>query len=376
MTSVQSLEKWKKNFEDQEKVYKNILEGTMAGYWDWHIAEDYEYLSPTFKSMFGYEDHEMENHPSSWQKIIFQEDLPKIFASFEKHVETKGASCFDAEARYTHKNGSTVWVYCRGKVIEWDENGAPLRAVGSHVDITKMKTAEENEKRYSRQLETKNKELEQFAYVASHDLKEPIRTINNFGNILIQQYKGQLDEQADQILKLIIDSTERMNNVVDDLLKYSSLGHEKVFEEINTNDLIRNIQRDLNLSIKESNASFELNGLPTIQGHPTEIRLLFQNLISNALKFRKSDSVCKIKISAEEKTDLYHFQIADNGIGIDLKNQEQIFNLFQRLHTKNDYKGTGIGLAHCKKIVGIHNGNIWVESTLGEGSCFHFTIKK
>lgn len=376
MNPNESLEKLKKQLEDQELVYKNILEGTMAGYWDWQITKDYEYLSPTFKSMFGYEDHEMENHPSSWQKIIFQEDLPMVFASFEEHVKSQGKAPFEAEVRYKHKNGSTVWVYCKGKVVEWDENGAPVRAVGSHVDITKLKQAEENEKKYSRELEVKNRELEQFAYAASHDLKEPLRTIVNFSGLLNEKYKGKIDEEADQFLQFITDSTKRMDSLISDLLDYSRLGHKRALKDVNLNNVIKDILTDLNLSIDESKAKFEITALPNIIGSETEIRLLFQNLISNALKFKKPYINPVVKISVEEKEKDFHFTIEDNGIGIEEGYDENIFNIFQRLHTKNTYEGTGIGLAHCKKIVEIHGGNIWVDSKVGEGSTFHFTIKK
>lgn len=376
LSSQPSLESLQKQIEDQEFVYKNILEGTMAGYWDWQIPDDYEYLSPTFKSMFGYEDHEMKNHPSAWQEIIFQEDLPKLFESFEEHVKTRGATPFRAEARYKHKTGSTVWVYCRGKVIEWDENGAPVRAVGSHIDITKLKNAEENEKRYSRELEIKNRELERFAFAASHDLKEPIRTINSFSSLLKNDYKGKLDDRADEFLEFIVDSSKRMNSLVNDLLEYCTLGHSIQLSEINTNKIIEEIRNDLHSSIDESNAKFEIETLENINGSETEIRLLFQNLISNALKFKKESVNPHIKISSETKEEFIHFTLSDNGIGISEESLESIFDIFQRLHDKSEYVGTGIGLANCKKIVEIHGGKIWVESKLGEGSSFYFTIRK
>ncbi len=376
MKPLSEVDQLKNQLREQETIYKNILEGTLAGYWDWKIPENYEYLSPTFKSMFGYEDHEMPNHPDSWQKIIFQEDLPKVFESFGAHVQSKGEIPFHAETRYTHKNGSTIWVYCRGKVIEWDEKGNPLRAVGSHVDITKLKEVEEAAKKDSMQLALKNKELEQFAYVASHDLQEPIRTISSFTSLLAQQYKGQLGEEADQYLNFILDSTSRMKSMVNGLLEHSRIGHEKKLVIVDGNALIKQIQEDMKVSITEAGAKIIVGELPAVAGHETQIRLLFQNLISNALKFRKQGTPVKIQIIAEQRTDEVQFSVIDNGIGIEEKYKEHIFAMFQRLHAKTEYEGTGIGLAHCQKIVALHGGSIWVESKLNEGSTFHFTIKQ
>ena len=148
----------RQQLQDKKLIFSTILESTLAGHWDWHIQDDYEYMSPTLKKMFGYEDHELPNKPEAWQKIIHPDDLPAVFAVFDKHVASKGKVPFNNEVRYYHKNGSIVWVYCKGEVIEWDAAGNPVRMVGCHVDITKIKRAEEIEC-YMRELELKNKEL-------------------------------------------------------------------------------------------------------------------------------------------------------------------------------------------------------------------------
>jgi light-regulated signal transduction histidine kinase (bacteriophytochrome) len=163
---------------------------------------------------------------------------------------------------------------------------------------------------------------------------------------------------------------------VQDLLDYSRLGRERILETIDCNHLVQQVLSDLTMAIQESHAVINIDLLPTVSGYATEMKQLFQNLISNSLKFRKRGEPPVINISAEPKQDHWQFKIADNGIGIDEKYWERIFIIFQRLHTKNEYAGTGIGLAHCKKITELHNGKIWVDSVVGEGSTFYFTIKK
>jgi PAS domain S-box-containing protein len=373
VTEISAL---KRQLKDQESVFQYIMEGTLAGYWDWRVQENYEYLSPTFKSMFGYADHEMENTPESWQKIIFEEDLPIVFSAFEEHVKSKGHIPFTSESRYHHKDGRTVWVFCRGKVIEWAEDGSPLRVVGSHVDITPFKLSEEKQLEYSRILESKNRDLKEFAYIVSHDLKEPLNTIANFSNLVKDKYQEILDEKGKKFLGYISDSTERMSTLINSLLQYSNIGHEETESTLDCNAIIDNVMDDLTLRISDTNAEFTIKKLPEIQGFETDIRQLFQNLISNALKFIPDSTIPNIKINANDSGDFFKFSITDNGIGITEEYYDRIFSIFQRLHSKADFEGTGIGLANCKKIVENHGGDIWVESKVGEGSTFHFTIKK
>ncbi len=369
------LESYKTKLAEQTHIFENILESTLAGYWDWQIQENREYLSPTFKSMLGYEDHEMENTPEAWQKLVFQEDLPYIFQRFEEHVASKGEYPFLTEARYRHKNGATVWVFCRGRVIEWDEDGKPIRMVGCHIDITRVKKAKELED-YAKKLEHKNHELEQFAYVASHDLQEPIRTILSFVELLNKEYRTSLDENGESYLKFITKASYRMRELVKDLLDYSRIGREKTTKVLNCNRVVHSVIRDLGRVIKDNDAKIEFEELPIIKGYDVEIHRLFLNLITNSIKFRKKDVTPVIKIAVEEQQDFWKFSVKDNGIGFNDTYKEQIFIIFQRLHSRREYEGTGIGLAHCRKIIELHGGEIWAESKVDEGSTFHFTIKK
>ena len=226
----------------------------------------------------------------------------------------------------------------------------------------------------NQELKIKNKELEQFAYVASHDLQEPLRTTTGFVNLLQQQYQGKLDEKADKYLNYISDAANRMKVLIKDLLDFSRIGTNVELKKIDCNIIMTNLLADIFAAIQESKADIQYSELPVIYGSSTEIKLLFQNLVINAIKFRRKDIAPEIKISAVQSGDYWTFTIKDNGIGIEAKNSEKIFDIFQRLHTRTEYEGSGIGLSHCKKIVELNHGKIWFESRSGEGTTFYFTL--
>jgi light-regulated signal transduction histidine kinase (bacteriophytochrome) len=218
--------------------------------------------------------------------------------------------------------------------------------------------------------------MEQFTYVASHDLQEPLRTVSSFVELLVRQSNNNTDENAARYINYIKEASERMRKLVKDLLDYSRLGRQRTLEQVNCNQAIREVQSDLSVAIRESGAVLIIGHLPTVTAYPTEIKQLFQNLLSNSIKFRKKNEAPLIKISAFKLNQHWQFTVEDNGIGIDKKYWVRIFVIFQRLHTKAEYEGTGIGLAHCKKIAELHEGKIWVESRLNEGASFHFTVKQ
>jgi light-regulated signal transduction histidine kinase (bacteriophytochrome) len=212
--------------------------------------------------------------------------------------------------------------------------------------------------------------------VASHDLQEPLRTASSFVQLLQRQYRGRLDENADKYLKYIAEASDRMQVLIKDLLDYSLIGSKKVFKKIDCNSILQEVVADLGTTIKESDADIRVEKLPLINGYNSEIKQLFQNLIINAIKFRKKDVRPQIKIAVTKTDDFWEFSVKDNGIGIDEKHKDRIFVIFQRLHTRTAYEGSGIGLSHCKKIVELHGGSIWFESEPEKGTTFHFTIQK
>jgi PAS domain S-box-containing protein len=235
-------------------------------------------------------------------------------------------------------------------------------------------TLEKKVKQRTAELESKNKELEQFAYVASHDLQEPLRTTSSFVELLRKQYYGKLDDNADRYIDYVIQASDRMKTLIKDLLDYSRIGREKKFEPVDCNLVFAAVMADLTKVIKENQAVITAGDLPVVNAFPTELKLLFQNLISNSIKFQKPGIAPHIEISTTRENGHWHFQFRDNGIGIEKQYQQRIFIIFQRLHNRSQYEGSGIGLAHCKKIVELHGGTIWVESEAGKGSTFHFTL--
>ncbi len=243
-------------------------------------------------------------------------------------------------------------------------------------DITERKRADELIQTTLAELERSNKELEQFAYVASHDLQEPLRMVSSFTQLLAQRYEGQLDEQAKKFIDYAVDGAVRMQRLINDLLAYSRVSTQgKILETIDSRAALDEALRNLAGSVEESRASVAVDDLPTVRADATQLSQLFQNLIGNAVKFRAAAAPL-IRISAGDLGREWRFSVRDNGIGIENQYAEKVFVIFQRLHTRQEYPGTGIGLAICKRIVERHGGRIWFESEPGRGSTFNFTISK
>lgn len=228
----------------------------------------------------------------------------------------------------------------------------------------------------SKKLESSNKDLEQFAYVASHDLQEPLRTITNFVGLLEKQCTSEMSESYHKYFHFILRATDKMKQLIIDLLAFSRVGKLIAIETVDCNQVIEEVSIELDASIKESGTIINAIQLPVLRGVKLELKRLFQNLISNAIKFKKKNLPPEITITAKETDTEYVFSFKDNGIGIDEKSFNKLFILFQRLHSFEEYPGTGIGLASCKKIVELHDGKIGIESKLGEGTTFNFTISK
>jgi signal transduction histidine kinase len=224
-------------------------------------------------------------------------------------------------------------------------------------------------------LKQKNEELNQFAHTISHDLKEPLRSMQAFAHLTVTKYNDVLPEKGQEFLTHIQTSSERMSLLLDSLLEYSQIGKGKAISIFSVKELVQELEKDLSQLIKESNATLNYNGLPQINGYELEFKQLLQNLISNAIKFKKDDEDIEIRIESNEKAKNYEFEVIDNGIGIEPKQTEKIFTIFHRLH-RDKFPGTGLGLANCKKIVEMHDGKIWVESEPEKGSTFIFTISK
>jgi two-component system, sensor histidine kinase len=223
---------------------------------------------------------------------------------------------------------------------------------------------------------SRNRELEQFALVVSHDLREPLRGISTFAAFLRDEYAGHLEATGSMYIQTILESTRRMEKLITSLTHYSLIGKLDIYAPVDLNALLQDVLTDLTMVIQARQAVITVDPLPITNTNETAMRELFQNLIVNAIKYCHKSVIPNVHVSVNDAPSHFHFSIKDNGIGIDPQYHDRIFEVFERLHTKDEYEGTGIGLAHCKKIVEMHGGRIWVNSTPEKGSTFHFTIPK
>lgn len=272
------------------------------------------------------------------------------------------------------KEGNINYIYRR--FFPFFIDGFFQYMIGYGIDVTELKNVQNKLDEQNSILLEKNKELERFAYVASHDLQEPLSSIIGYSKLFKDEYFPTLDEDGKLYINFITKSVERMKMLISALMEYSRIDKKELPLLVDLNNLLHEVNDDLSDIIQRHKSQITWDLLPSIICFPSFIRSLFQNLISNAIKFTPPGVSPIISISSEEREMDWLFKIRDNGVGINPKNFEEIFLIFKRLHNIQDYPGNGIGLAHCKKIVSIHNGNIWVESTLNEGSTFHFTISK
>ena len=297
-----------------------------------------------------------------------KEKARQVFQRFVAGEQTR-----DEELQMRHADGRLIWIGLTVEPVR-DAHGEILETRSIVIDITERKQAEAALQKYADELKRSNKELEQFAYVVSHDLQEPLRTVNSFVKLLEKRYQGQLDADADTFIGFIVDGTSRMQALIRDLLGLSRVGlHTLKQEAIDVNELLGRTLSGMQTTLVEAEAEVTHDALPTVEADATQLSLLLQNLISNAVKFRGDSPPC-VHVSAHRSNGSWRFAVQDNGIGIKVDLQERIFEVFRRLHSRNKYDGTGIGLAICKKIVERHGGRIWVESEEGQGATFFFTI--
>ena len=275
------------------------------------------------------------------------------------------------EYRIRRPDGEVRVVQTLGVAIT--HKGQPAR-LGILRDVTERQRALEERGRHARELERSNSELEQFAFVASHDLQEPLRMVRGYTQLLAKRYKGKLDANADEFIAYVVDGVARMQDLINGLLLYSRVSTQAThFEPNDCSALFDQALSNLQSAIQESGAVVTRDSLPIVMGDSLQLAQLFQNLLGNAIKFHDGGPP-HVHVSAEPGEEEWLFAVRDNGIGIDPQYAERIFGIFQRLHGRNEYPGTGIGLAICKKIVDRHGGRIWVESEPGKGATFYFTV--
>ncbi|HSU51156.1 MAG TPA: ATP-binding protein, partial [Segetibacter sp.] len=382
---VLSIDRTEQIMTEQELRKSNerfvfLSNATFDALWDWDLLTDKVSWSEGLYKMFDIPDNENPTRIDWWFSHLHAEDKQRVEKKLKYHLQNNAPRWED---EYRMKVGSNyTYIYDRGYVI-YDEQHRPVRMIGAMQDLTERKSHENMlqnlnnslEKR-ARELAESNGELERFAYVASHDLQEPLRMVTSFLQLLEKRYKDKLDNKAHEYITYAVDGAERMKQLILDLLEYSRVNSSKAeVEEVDVNEIIESMQLTYKTFLIQTKGTINYTTLPVVKGNKTQILQLFQNVIGNAIKYR-SNMPPVINVSYEEEKAFYKFVISDNGIGIDSKFFNKIFIIFQRLHNREEYSGTGIGLAICKKIIDKHGGRIWVDSDPGKGSTFYFTLPK
>ena len=331
---------------------------------------------------------------SQWKAVVHEEDYYS-FSLLLKNDVTKGATTIKTQSRLRHKNSDTYLWHQISLSPFRNEKGELQYWIGYMVDIHAQKVFEETLKdnielkqtqdqlkdnqetleQYISELNRSNQELQQFAFVASHDLQEPVRKLLYYSDFLLSKYTDVMDHKGIDYLKNMQLASHRMRNLIQDLLVFSQINKEQIaFKEVDLNNVLNEAQQDLEISIEEKGALFNITSLPVIKGDERMIRQLFENIISNAIKYSKVNVSPVIDITCQQNGSFYELAFKDNGIGFNEKYLPQMFTLFQRLHNRDSFDGTGLGLAICRKITDLHSGKIWATGKEGEGATFYVSL--
>lgn len=383
-----------RNLEAEVQGREDLLgaiEGSMDGLWDWNILTGDDYLSPVWKRSLGYEPSELPDRVETWQRLVHPEDLPKAFAAVEAHLE-RGEE-YSVVLRYLRKDGSIAWMLARGVAFRNDE-GEWARMIGTHTELTALKEAEQSlaaagerleaEVRertraldqHVQMLQTTNADLERFVRSAAHDLQEPVRAIVSFAQLLEEECRDSLSGDAAEYMGYVQDGARRLQGLIQDLHRYGRVGRR--IDEPEATDLGRVAQTVLESfedEIEATGFNVSVGDLPVVDGVAQDLEQLFSQLVDNAIKYRR-EGESSLRITAEVDDAHWRISFEDNGVGIDEEYQEQVFEVFRRLHSRSDVDGNGIGLAIVRRAAMTHGGDVALESEAGRGSTFHVTLPR
>ncbi len=366
----------------QNEKFRLLRQATNDAIYDWDIKQDLIDWGDSFSRLFGHTEAPGLSRINNWEDFIHPVDKERVKNNLQTAMLKTGRYWIE-EYQYLCADGTYKYILDRG-IFLYDDKGNALRMIGTMQDITALKQSEatliqlNDALQYrAQQLLGFNKELEQFAYIVSHDLQEPLRMISSFMQLLLNSKEISMTERTEQYVGFAIDGANRMKRLIQDLLTYSRVGTtEEDFVDVSMMEIIHDTLQVYQQMIRERDAKVFVSELPRIRGIRSLLQQIIDNLLSNAIKYNDK-SRPEIRINYEETTSHHVFSVKDNGIGIDPRQHDLIYLPFKRLHNKNEYSGTGIGLAVCKKIAEKHQGQIWVESSsLGEGSTFYFSVHK
>ncbi len=374
---IDSLRKAEDNIRLSNERYILAFKATSDIIFDWNLVNNETIRSAeNIENLLGYKPEVSQADNFVWMNYVHPDDIERVKEKLNRVLQDPQMFFYEDEYRFLRANHTYAYLYDRGYIIR-NEQGVVTRVIGSVKDISKLKENEIQLQKRADELAVSNLELEQFAFVASHDLQEPLRMVTSFLTKLEKNYDAVLDEKARKYIHFAVDGAKRMRQIILDLLEYSRVGRlDSLPEDINVLDIIQEVEILLKKKITEKDARISIDPMPVIHFSRSPLRQVFQNLISNALKYTREDATVKIHIGVSEHPAYWQFSVSDNGIGIHPDYFQKVFVLFQRLHTKSEYSGTGIGLTVSKKIIENQGGKIWVESKEGKGSTFFFTIPK
>lgn len=355
--------------KDHEYRLRLVVKGMKIGVWDWDVRTGDLFWSKEFIDLLGIREDEFRPEYEEFRSRLHPDDIKLLEEKLKNHLEDHAE--YDLEFRLRHKDGHYLWIHACGQAT-WDEEGNPIAMVGSVADISFRKHSEDIIQKYLLELQTSNQELNDFSYIASHDLKEPLRGISNNAQFLKEDYQDILDKDAIKRIDRIVYLCDRMEGLTNDLLHFSKIGNQELaIKKTDLNQIIEDITHMLDIDKDELKVKFSIpKKLPNVICDSIKITEVFRNLITNAIKYNNKEEKT-IEIGCKEGV----FYIKDNGFGISDKHYKDVFRIFKRLnHEKDDIKGSGVGLTFVKKIIEKHGGSIWLESKLGEGTIFYFTI--
>ena len=368
---ITDRKKSEKELMESKQKLNLALENGKIGIWEWNPITDSLILDGRIEKIFELKHGSYKKTYKALEPMVHEDDVSHLRNSIQNSL--KKNSSLETIFRIKTEAGKTKFISVRALVIK-DKKNKSIRMSGVAFDITDMQEGTEKVvSKLNEELLRSNKELERFAYVASHDLQEPLRMVSSFTQLLLMQYGDKLDDKAREYIDFAVEGAKRMYDLLNGLLAYSRVQTKgKEFNKVDLNEVFENTLRNLALKIKERKAEIKSENLPSVFADKSQMIQLFQNLIANSIKF--STESPRIYISSKSEKNHSVISVRDEGIGIDPKYFDRIFNIFQRLHHKDEFEGTGIGLAICKRIVERHGGKIWVESESGKGSTFYLSI--